>query len=46
MSNNSVWSGGVQPMGHGPVVGHSGFFSGPWSINQNESNMYNTSIYV
>ena len=31
-------------MGHGPVVGHNGFFSGPWSINQNESNMYN--IYV
>ena len=29
-------------MGHGPVVGHSGFFSGPQSINQNESNMYNT----
>ena len=28
-------------MGHGPVVGHSGFFSGPRSINQNESNMYN-----
>ena len=23
-------------------VGHSGFFSGPWSIDQNESNMYNT----
>ena len=26
------------------IVGHSGFFSGPWSINQNESNIYN--IYV
>ena len=37
-------SRGFQLMGHGPVVGYSGFFSGPWSINQNESNMYN--IYV
>ena len=47
-TRNKSWANalqrGFQPMGHGPVVGHSGFFSGPWSINQNESNMYN--IYV
>ena len=35
---------GFQPMGHGPVVGHSGIFSGPRSINQNKSNMYNICI--
>ena len=39
-----LYGRGFQPVGHGPVVGHSSFFSGPWSINENESNMYN--IYV
>ena len=39
-----AYAGGFQHMGHGPVVGHSVFFSGPRSINQNESNMYNICI--
>jgi len=27
-----VYSGGFQPMGHGPVVGHDAVFSGPQSF--------------
>ena len=37
---------GFQPVDHGPVVGHSGVFSGPQSINQNETNMYNEVIMI
>ena len=33
-----TYDSGFQPVGHGPVVGHSSVFSGPQSINQNESN--------
>ena len=33
-----TYNSGFQPVGHGLVVGHSSVFSGPQSINQNESN--------